>query len=87
MIHKPGMTLIGVQWSTAADKHPRCPDKGATYVGNGGCGSFYALSVTSVYSGFVTRSYYIDSCFGSIKARNCRTRIIEMPRKLASVSR
>ena len=29
LIHKPGMTLIGVQWSAAADKRSRCPDKGA----------------------------------------------------------
>jgi hypothetical protein len=36
---------------------------------------------------FVTRSYRIEACFGSIKVRNCRTRIVEMPRKLASVSR
>ncbi len=26
----------------------RCPVKGATYVGNGGCGPFYSLSVTNV---------------------------------------
>jgi hypothetical protein len=28
LIHKPGMALIGVQWSAAADKRPRCRDKG-----------------------------------------------------------
>jgi hypothetical protein len=58
LIHKPGMTLIGVQWSAAADKRSRCPDKGATYVGNGGCGSFYALSVTSVLTPIASKIFW-----------------------------
>src|SRR5271167_1068209 len=58
LIHKLDMTLIGVQWSAAADKHPRCPDKGATYVGNRGCGSFYALSFTSVLTPIASKIFW-----------------------------